>query len=358
MVDSPADSRIMRGPSAKWLRVAVTLGPALLLLIAGVVAILTASGKDPGATLYQFLNGALGSDNSRSDVVMRALPILLCSSGLLLTFTAGLWNIGIEGQMMLGALFATFIARSVPEDGNALLAVPAELLMGALGGALWAGLTALLKTKGRVNEIFGGVALNFIASNILLFLLNGAWKAGNNPQTAPFKAPALLPAMTANLSLSIPAILIAVVAFVAVFLLLRGTHWGLQLRAMGRSERSAFLLGVRTERNILLSMMACGALAGIAGAFQAISPVSRTLLFPEVSGGLGFLALLVVMLVNVQPLWVPFVTLFFAIVPVGMLAIATTVDGSLGRVFESALVLIVVLTNGIRSRWQQPGDSN
>src|SRR5258708_28993947 len=112
--------------------------------MAGVVAVLTGSGNGPGATLYQFLNGALGSDNSRSDVVMRALPILLCSSGLLLTFTAGLWNIGIEGQMMIGALFTTIIARSVPEDGNALLAVPTQLFMGALRGGLWARLSAPL----------------------------------------------------------------------------------------------------------------------------------------------------------------------------------------------------------------------
>src|SRR5450432_1041397 len=284
MLDAPAETAA-RPRRAQWIQVAVTLGPVILLLLVGVVAILAASGKGPIQTLYLFVDGALGSDHSRSDVVMRALPIMLWSSGLLLTFTAGLWNIGIEGQMMFGALFATIVARSVPTDGNALLAVPMELILAALGGALWAGLTALLKTKGRVNEIFGGVALNFIAQNILLFLLNGAWKVGNNPQTAPFNAPALLPTLSDGLSLSIPAILIAVLAFIGVFVLLRGTHWGLQLRAMGRSERSAFLLGVRTERNILLSMMTCGALAGIAGAFQAISPVSRMLLFPDVSGG-------------------------------------------------------------------------
>src|SRR5258708_33201766 len=115
--------------------------------MAGVVAVLTGSGNGPGATLYQFLNGALGSDNSRSDVVMRALPILLCSSGLLLTFTAGLWNIGIEGQMMIGALFTTIIAPSVPGDGNALLAVAAGLVMGARAGALRAWLTSPCETK-------------------------------------------------------------------------------------------------------------------------------------------------------------------------------------------------------------------
>ncbi len=314
--------------------------------------ILAVIGKDPLLLLNQFLEGALGSDARRADVLMRSLPVLLCASGLLLTFTAGLWNIGVEGQMIMGAIFATIIAHTVPEDGNWLIIVSLELMLAAIGGALWAGLAAVLKTRGRVNEIFGGVALNFIAGNIVQFLLDGPWKYGNYSQTAPFNAPALLPRYVAGQSLSIPAILIALLAFVAVFIVLRDTHWGLQLRAMGRSERSAFLLGVRTERNTLLSMMICGALAGIAGAFQIISPVSQGRLYPEVSGGLGFLALLVVLLVNVQPTWVPLVSLFFGIVPVGILKLQLSagIDPSLGRVFQSLLVLVVVLANGIRAR--------
>jgi simple sugar transport system permease protein len=117
---------------------------------------------------------------------------------------------------------------------------------------------------------------------------------------------------------------------------------------------------VRTERNVWLSMMACGALAGIAGAFQIISPVSQGRLYPDVSGGLGFLSLLVVLLVNIQPVWVPFISLFFGIVPVGILKlqISAGIDPSLGRVFQSVLVLIVILANGIRTRLRRsPGDS-
>ncbi|MEP7288821.1 MAG: ABC transporter permease [Chloroflexota bacterium] len=333
------------------IRLAVTLGPALLIVVVALALILLAINKDPVTAVLQFIDGALGTDQRRSDVLMIALPVLLCSSGLLLTFTAGLWNIGIEGQVAMGAIFATGIARLVTVNTSSWLAIPAELALAMLGGALWALLAALLKTRGNVNEIFGGVALNFIAGNILLFLLNGPWQAGNYPQTAPFEAPALLPRLTPSLSLSLPALAIAATGFLAVFFILRGTHWGLQLRAMGRNARSAFMLGVRTERNMLLSMALCGMLAGLAGALLVISPISRGKLVPNISGGLGFLGVLVVLLVNVLPTWVPFVALFFAIIPIGTLKLQNLgIDPSLGNVFQSALVLAVLLANGFRTR--------
>ena len=166
----------------------------------------------------------------------------------------------------------------------------------------------------------------------------------------------MLPPLVSGLSLSIPAILLAVAGFGLVFFILRGTHWGLQLRAMGRSQRSAFLLGVRTERNVMLSMMLCGALAGLAGALMILSPISRGRLVPNVSGGIGFLGVLVVLLVNVQPLWVPLVALFFAVVPIGTLRLQLSdlrIDPSLGNVFQSAVVLAVLLSDGIRARLQR-----
>ena len=255
--------------------------------------------------------------------------------------------------MTLGAVFATIVARTVTPTSSGLLVLPLELLLAALGGALWASLAAVLKVRGNVNEIFGGVALNFIAQNVLLFLLDNWWKSGNYPQTAPFEDPALFPSLVRDLSLSIPAILLAVAGFLLVFFILRGTHWGLQLRAMGRSQRSAFLLGVRTERNVMLSMMMCGALAGLAGALLVLSPISRGRLVPNVSSGIGFLGVLVVLLVNVQPLWVPLIALFFAVVPIGTLQLQVSelrIDPSLGNVFQSAVVLAVLLSDGIRAR--------
>jgi len=340
--------------SNRWLAQALVLIVGLLIIVGGIVAVLLLSGKDPASALNLFLQGSLGDATQRSLVVMRGLPILLAASGLLLTFSAGLWNIGIEGQMMFGAIFATIIARSVGNDTSGWIALALELILAAIGGALWALVAGVLKTKGRVNEIFGGVALNFIASNIALYILDGPWKYGARQQTAPFNAPALLPLVPDSGALSLPGILIAIAGFVLVYLILKRSRWGLQLRAMGHSQRSAFLLGVRTERNVLLAMMACGALGGIGGALQILSPdpVSKGYLFPDSSGGIGFLALLVVLLANYQAAWVPLISLFFSLVPVGMLNLQTQIglDPTLGRVFEEALVFIVVLANGAAAR--------
>jgi general nucleoside transport system permease protein len=334
--------------------VIITLGPALLIVLVLIGLILLSNDKDPVSAARNFVEGALGSDATRVSVIMKALPMLLCASGLLLTFTAGLWNIGVEGQVAMGAVFATIIARSVNAGDNALIVLPAELVLAMIGGALWAALTALLKTHGHVNEIFGGVALNFIAQNILIFLVSGPWREGTYSQTRAFEAPALLPSISSDLTLSIPAIVIAVVGYLAVFVILRGTRWGLQLKAMGHSERSAFLLGVRTRRNVILSMMVCGALAGLAGAFLVLSapPIGQGKLVSGVPGGFGFLGVLIVMLVNYRATWVPLVALFFAIVPIGTIKLqsAMGLDSSLGNVFQSAVVLAVLLANGVRTR--------
>ncbi len=331
--------------------VGLVLVPALIFVLVLIVAVLVALDKDPLLAAQKFIDGALGSEARRADVITTALPLLLCASGLLLTFTAGLWNIGVEGQVTMGAVFASFLARSVTFNQPSLPIVLAEVVLAACGGMLWALLAAVLKTRGKVNEIFGGVALNFIAQNILIYLVSGPWQApGNSPTTAPFAEGALLPRL-GGLRLSPLAILIAVVAYLIVLVVLNGTRWGLQLRAMGHSEKSAFLLGVRTERNVLRSMAVCGALAGIAGAFQAL--FTRGRLLTGISGGVGFLAVLIVLLVTIRAVWVPLVTLFFAIVPIGSqkLDVAMNLDSSLGNVFQSALVFGVLLANGVRARF-------
>lgn len=332
--------------------VLVVIAAVLVLLIA-VYVILILLGKDPGAAAAQFVRSALGTPGARADVIMAAVPLLLCASGLLVTFTAGLWNIGIEGQIVFGAVFATFIALGATPESNPLVIIPLELIFGAIGGALWAAIVGILKIKGGINEIFGGVALNFIATNIVLALINGPWKAGNTPQTKVFESSALLPRLP-DLRISIPAILIAIVAFIIVFVLLRGTRWGLQLKAMGKNAKSAFVLGVRTERNTLWALMLCGALAGLAGAIQATFAYQK--LIPNIGGGIGFLAVLMVLLTNVQPTLIPVVTLFFAVVPVGNLKLASAInesvrlETSLGNAFQSGLVLLVLLFGGVRDR--------
>ena len=148
-------------------------------------------------------------------------------------------------------------------------------------------------------------------------------------------------------------LILVFVAIVAVILVLRGTRWGLQLKATGKNARSALLLGVPTTRSAISALMVCGALAGIAGSYRVLFTYNslRTL----VSGGIGFLALLVVLLVAVRALWAPFVAFLFAVILGGStrLKIALQLDQSLAGVLQGLIVLMVLLANGLRQRFME-----
>jgi simple sugar transport system permease protein len=270
------------------------------------------------------------------------------------TFTAGLWNIGVEGQMMIGAVFASYVARTLVFDP--ILQIPVQILAAMVGGALWALLVGVLKTRLGVHEIFGGVALNALANVWSIFLIAGPWQppeGGSAQSTAPFAEFTWMPPVSADYPVSLLALIIVAVVSVAVILALRGTRWGLNLKATGKNPRSALLLGVRTEQTALSAFVVCGALAGIAGAYRVLFTYHS--LRPLVSGGIGFLGLLVVLLVSMRALWVPFVTFAFAAILAGStrLKVALQLDSSLAGVLQGLLVLLVLLFSGLRQRVEE-----
>lgn len=325
----------------------LTLAPVALALLF-TTALLLAVGAPPGGAYLHILRGAFESPAKLADVFAFWVPLMLCSAGLLLTFTAGLWNIGVEGQIVVGALFTAWVARNVFLPSAIL--IPLELIAAMVGGALWGLLAGVLKTRGNVHEIFGGLALTNIALIFTNYLISGPWQppeGGSLQGTAPFRPAAMLPRL-AGARLSPLALALTLVAFVIVYFALRGTFWGLQLKALGRNPRAAFLLGVATERHTLLSMAACGALAGLAGAVRAVSFYGN--LRPLISGGIGFLAILVVLLASIRALWVPFVAFFFAVVMSGSLRlqIETQLHSSLGGILQGSLVLFVLLMQRVR----------
>jgi simple sugar transport system permease protein len=280
--------------------------------------------------------------------------LLLSSAGLLVTFRAGLWNIGIEGQITLGAIFSTGMLRMLLNvEISPWLALTLAILAGMVGGALWASLAGALKTFGGVNEIFGGLGLNFVATAITLWLIFGPWKRpgiGSMSGTEPFPMEFWLPTLT-GLRLSIWSIVIAVVVVILIYLLLQGTYFGLRLKAVGRNMRASFLLGVPTNRYMMLAFIICGACAGVAGSIQVVGVYYR--LIPAISSGYGYLGVLVAMLVNYQALWVAPVSLFFAALNIGsiQLPIVLKLDSTLAGVLQGALVLFVVIMNGVRQQF-------
>jgi simple sugar transport system permease protein len=327
-----------------------------VLLTAVVVFVFTtllliASGAPPLQAYYQLLLGSLSSWTKFTHVLKVWIPLTLCACGLLFTFRIGLWNIGVEGQVMMGAVFTTWALRAGvdrPELGAVFIAL--SLAGSVLGGALWAAVAGFLKTKGGVNEIFAGLGLNFVAQGIVLWLIFGPWKqpgvaSMSGTETFPtalwLSAPALLRLPPAALAL-------AAAALVATGLILHVTWIGLYLKAVGRNPGAAFLYGLKPARLMVLAMLFAGGFAGLAGNLQVTAVYHR--LIPAISSNYGYLALLVVMLANYNIWLVAPVALFFACLNVGsiQLPMMLQLDSSLGGVIQGALVLATLGMQGWR----------
>lgn len=333
------------------------VGAALLALVF-VGLVLLAAGAPPLAAFSNIINGAFGSPGKFTDVLVAFVPLLMATAGLLITFSAGLWNIGIEGQITMGAIFTTGALRALEgTDVPPGLAIALSIAAGMLGGALWAALAGALKTFGGVNEIFGGLGLNFVAAAFSLWLIFGPWKrpgVASMSGTAPFDEALWLPQLP-GFRLSLWALGLGLVAIILVYFLLQGTYFGLRLKAVGKNAPAAYLLGVPTWQYMLAAFMLCGALGGMAGAMQVTAVYHR--LIPSISSGYGYLGLMVSMLVNYQAIWAAPMALFFAALNIGsiQLPIRLQLDSSLSGVLQGILVLFVLLGEGARQKWMKGG---
>ena len=155
---------------------------AVVLAFAVALVLLQLAGAPPLEALRLLANGSFGSAAKISDTLAAWIPLTLAAAGLVVTFAAGLWNIGIEGQIVVGAIFGTWVAREVP--GPAPLLIPLMLLAGVIGGVVWALFAGVLKTRGGVNEIFGGLGLDFVASGLAIYLIIGPWKRAGIASTS------------------------------------------------------------------------------------------------------------------------------------------------------------------------------
>jgi ABC-type uncharacterized transport system permease subunit len=316
------------------------------LIITGLLLI--AFGVSPGEGFSALLKGAFGDINKVLNVTAFWVPLALASAGLVLAFTAGLWNIGIEGQIVMGAVAASWIALKF--DFPAPWQIIFQLLAAMISGGLWAVVVGILKTRGKVHEIFGGLALNNLAIILTNYLISGPWQppeGGSFRGTEPFQSKSILP-LFADSRLSVISVVLLVSAIILVYFLLRGTSWGLKLKALGKNSRSAFLLGVSSERDLLLALMLCGALAGLGGAIRVTSWFDS--LRQSISGGIGYLSLMVVMLSNFRVALTPFIAYFFSAVLNGSitLQLRTQLHSSLGGILTGVMVLLVLLFGDIK----------
>ena len=331
-------------------RLLAALLPIIIALTVVVILILL-SGNSPYDVLVTLWRGSVGTPVKRADSVVVWVSLAICSAGLLITFRAGQWNIGVEGQIVLGAVFAYWAARGLWE-APPVFAIPAMLLWGAVGGALWATLVGVLKVFGGVNEIFGGLGLNFVSTSLTIYLIAGPWQkqgtsAISNTELLP--RPLWMPTLE-GLRVSVYTIVVAFVVLTVVYLALRGTVWGLQLKAVGRSMRGAFVLGVPTRRVLFTAYAAGGFCAGLVGAILIVGV--RHQLAAGISSGYGFLSILIVLLSAGSVLAVAPIAFFFAALGIGGVALqlGLGMDSSLTGVLVGVVVLSVELVQGVRQK--------
>jgi len=321
----------VRGGLAAGLAVLVTLG------------LLLAAGAPPLRTLGVMAVSSLGSPTALLRTLSTLTPLLLCGAAVSVTFAANLWNIGIEGQIILGAVCCQGWLMACDPAGALPPAVCLTLSLAAAmaGGAAWALLAGVLRTHGRVHEIFSGLGLNFVALGINLWLILGPWQrpgmaslSGTVPLPEAFRLPAL-----GGQPMSLVGLGLAVAAYVGVFWLLRRSFFGLTLAAVRQNPQAAALLGLAPKRRLLAAMAICGALAGLTGGLLVTGLYHR--LIPSISGKYGYMAMLAALLASLRLPYLPLACLFFAALTVGgiQLPLELSLDSSLAGVIQGVMVL-------------------
>ena len=325
-----------------WFLAAVALALFLTVLVT------LPAGAPPLTTILVLFQGGIGSLSKFGQSLSVWVPLMLCSVGLLVPFTARLWNIGVEGQVIMGAIFCTAALRGVDQGG----ALQIALALGAafLGGALWALLSGLLRVFGRVHEIFSGLGLNFVALGVILWLIFGPWKRpgiASMSGTEPLD-PSLWLARAGSLPVTWVGLGLAVGALALTAVLLHHSGWGLKLRAVGENPKAATLFALGPRRRLLQAFMLCGGLAGLAGATQVLAVYHR--LLPSISSSYGYTGLLIGMMASYRLGLVPFICFFFAVLNVGsiQLPLQMGLDSSLSGVIQGVMVLSVFIVQGVR----------
>ncbi len=335
---------------SRWRSWLAPLAAALLALVgaAGVLALL---GADPARALGALASGSFGDRLAVENTLVRLGPLALIGLGVAVAFRCGVWNIGGEGQLYLGALAATTLGTRVLPEAPAVVLIAAVLAGGALAGALWAGIAALLKTRRGVSEVLSTILLNFIAVLGVAWAVHGPLQeaAGSYPQSDPLPEAARLALLPGLLRVHAGLLLALLLPF-AVWGLVFRTAAGLRLRAVGSSPDAARYAGVVPPRETVRVLLLSGGLAGLAGAIEIAGVTGR--LFENLSPGYGFTAIAVSLLARLHPIGVLPAALFFAALASGS-ASMQRVAGVPSVTVQVIEALVIFLSVGFALAWRR-----
>lgn len=329
---------------------------ALAIALALNLALYVAMGRDPAAVIYAMLLEPFLSWASFSEVLLKMGPLLLIAQGLAIGFRAKVFNIGAEGQFILGAIFASAIPIWFPQATGQWI-WPSMLISGAVGGALWASITAFWRVRLNANEILVSLMLSLVAAQVLNYLLLGPWKdpAGFNfPQSVMFQYDAMIPIMIAGTRVNVSLILTLLLS-VAAWVFIQKSFTGYKLQVGGLAPRAAGYAGFSEARAIWLSLLIGGFAAGLAGAAEVAGPIGQ--LQRSISTGYGYAAIIVAYLGGLHPVGIVFSALFMAALYIGGDNAMVSADLPIAavRVFQGSLLLAyLVAATFVRYRLEWP----
>jgi general nucleoside transport system permease protein len=314
--------------------------------------ILLVFGYQPVPSLETIATGSFGTVFSASSTFVQTIPFLLCALAFLVPFKARFYNIGVEGQLYVGALIA-FLAASQMGGIPAPLAIILTAGAGFLGGTLWVGLPLLLKLKLQVNEIFPTLVMNFVALDLVNWMTSGPLKDPKavNPQTPVVPQTTWLPTIVPNTQLTV-GFLIAILAAVAIYFVFQRTVLGYEIRASGANPLAASAGGVSVTRSIFLVGVLSGGLAGLGG--MIIITTGNHYLVQNFSPGYGYQGIGVAALANFNPIGTIFSAVLYSALSIGgqnlqLLPGTESVPIQLIYVLQATIVLTVLLVQRVLS---------
>jgi simple sugar transport system permease protein len=336
----------------QWFFALKSLWAVVLALLLGA-AIVAVTGHNPGVAYGALIQGAVLDYWGLAATLNRLCPLLLSSLAVMLPFRAGLFNLGAEGQIYMGALGATLAALYLPQLPG-VLGIALCTLTGACSGALWGAIPGWLKAVRGTNEIISSLLLNYLAINLVSYLVSGPMKEPGAPYPYSYEIPTnyhlsiILPRTDAHLGVLVAILLVLLAAFVV-----RRTIAGFALQVTGSNPKAGHYAGILISRYLVGAFALGGAAAGIAGAFEVLGVKYR--LFHLFSSGYGFDGLVIAFLAPSNPLWLIPAAAFLAILQTGARTMQTVagVEVTIVQVIQGLVVMFVAAS--MSWRWLNVG---
>lgn len=328
----------------RTLSITVTLFSVLVAMIF-IGLIFQVIGVNPVLAYIMIFHGSLGSIYGLSETIVKTIPILLCSTGLAIAFRAAMFNIGAEGQLLMGAIASTYIALYVIPNSQSIIIIPLMFIMGFAAGALWALIPAILKTKLSVNEVITTLMMNYIAEQLTMYLTTGPWRGvelWGFPYTENIPIQAYLPCISGT-RIHYPTLIIGLCAAALIHVFISRSKIGYEIRVVGGSREAARYAGISYVRVALITMAISGGLAGVAGVGEVAGIHHRLSPF-KISSGYGYTAIIAAWLGKLNPIVTLVASFFIGTLLVGgdILQVKLNLPYATVNIFNGVILLFII----------------